>query len=1076
MMTTALLPLLRRLGGPRVADGSDTDLLRAFVSRRCPEAFRALVERHGPLVWSICQRVAGPDAEDACQAVFLALAQRAAAVRRPNRLVGWLYGVALRVARKAVRTRVRRRRHETNLMVTPSPDPVADLSARELMAALDEELQRLPERYRLPLLLVYWQGLSQDEAARRLGWSPGSVKGRLERGRKRLAERLKKRGFAGQVLLAAMAAVTVPADLIARSVSQAAAPWSGAVPYSVTMLAVGAGSTRQLLAVATATLFLLGTGALAWVAFSPGRQPAPAQPAVPKPQAAKEDQLGDPLPEGAVARMGTLRFRHWGPLQGAAWSPDGKRLATAGSNDNQVRLWDATTGRLLASVPGSTAAVFTRDGSKLFHCGGNANAEAKLLNVATLREEDSPLFAVNSKCLALSPDGRWLALDIWSDKPPHVVRVCDLTTGEVRLRLAEHQKPVSCVSFSPDGKLIATAGDEAVIRLWDATTGKLVRRLDGHQPVVGYRDHMLSVAFSPDGKLLVSGGVDKTVRLWDVANGKELRRLGEHKARLLCVAFTPDGKQALTGGFEEPIRVWDAATGKEVRRFPKRSEWAARIAFAPSGKTIAVVVWGGRSPRFWEIETGREVGPTGAPEAGLTGALFSPDGRTLTTIGDDDTIREWQTDTGRELYRWEKDPDLVSNLARSPDGQILAAGDYEGVVYLWRADTGQEVRRLQGHKRAVLHVVFAPDGQMLASTGNDGTVRLWEVGTGKEIRRFTGHERYANQATFFPDARTIATTAEDHSVRLWRVTTGEELRRIKTQHLQNNAVAVSPDGRLLLVASVGDQPVQVWDAGTGRELPPFAIPRNEASRIFSLAFAPDGRTLATGGEDGVIRLWEVSSRQERRRFTGHTGWAYRVVFSPDGSRVASVSNDTTAVIWNVAGLSAEEQPLAAALTDEGAKALWAGLAGEAARADYVIRLLSAAPDRALPLLRGHLKPAGPVAPAQLARWIADLDHSEFTTREAASRELEAIGDVAVPSLQKALQAQPSAEACRRIQELLDRQPLPSTRQLQSLRAVEVLERIGTADAKELLLEIAKGAPDARLTKDAAAAVERLQAR
>src|SRR5207302_510773 len=132
------------------------------------------------------------------------------------------------------------------------------------------------------------------------------------------------------------------------------------------------------------------------------------------------------------------------------------------------------------------------------------------------------------------------------------------TTGEEQFRRADHEKPVSGVAYSSDGKTIATAGDEAVIRLWDAATGKRLLRLEGHKPVDGYGGNMLAVAFSPDGKQLVSGGIDKTVRLWDVANGKEMRRFGEHKGGVLCVAFTPDGKQVLTGGFDEPIRLWDA--------------------------------------------------------------------------------------------------------------------------------------------------------------------------------------------------------------------------------------------------------------------------------------------------------------------------------------------------------------------------------------------------------------------------------------------------------------------------------------------------------------------------------------
>src|SRR5262249_18020507 len=156
-------------------------------------------------------------------------------------------------------------------------------------------------------------------------------------------------------------------------------------------------------------------------------------------------------------------------------------------------------------------------------------------------------------------------------------------------------------------------------------------------------------------------------------------------------------------------------------------------------------------------------------------------------------------------------------------------------------------------------------------------VYLWDVATGTRLRRFTGHTRYARDVAFSPDGKTLASVAEDQSVRLWRADTGEKLRRLKTSHLQTQAVAISPDGRRLVVASPGKQAIQVWELATGRELPPFAL-LPSPMWIYQIAFSPDGRTLATGGEDGVVRLWEVASGQERRRFTGHTGWAYRVRF------------------------------------------------------------------------------------------------------------------------------------------------------------------------------------------------------
>jgi RNA polymerase sigma factor (sigma-70 family) len=1101
-MPDRIIRYVRRIAHTVSDPTEDAALLTRFLSGQDQAAFAALVSRHGPMVLRACWRVLGNrlDAEDAFQATFLVLARKADSIQPPAALAAWLHGVACRVAFQARAASARRRARvlpaPAGASADPRPDPLSELTAREALTIIDDEVRRLPDTYRLPVILCCLEGLSQEQAARQLGWTPGSVKGRLERGRARLRERLAHRGLTLPAALALVGlgteALAGPSAVLAATAVQSAAAFAtgeapaGEIAPPVAVLAQrvlkSMAATKMKSASALALLLITVIGGAAAVAYqSTTGAPPEDEPSVesrqelpqPETEPVRRDQLGDQLPPGAVARLGTLRFRHWAPLDDVAYSPDGKQLATAGTVDGQVRLWEATTGRLLASVPGHRAVVFTPDGHRLFYAGGSWKGEARFLDLARRHEEASPIVAVNSKCLTLSPDGRFSALDLWTDKPPYEVQVCDATTGEVRLRLGPHQKPVSCVVYSPDGKTIATAGDEAVIRLWDAATGKCLHTLHGHEPVDGYDGHMLAVAFSPDGEQLVSGGVDKTVRIWDVAAGREVRRLGQHKGGVLCVAFTPDGKQVLTGGFNEPIRLWDAASGKPVRQFPKRSEFAARMAFAPSGTSMAVVRWGSYAPRFWDVASGREVPLAEGPDLEVTGIVFSRDGRTLTTAGHDRVIRQWATDTGRELRRWENVPLLLGCLAASPDGKIVAGGNAYGIICLWQAGTGQELRRLQAPKGWVQDLAFAPDGKILASANNDGSVSLWNIATGAELRRLKGHERYARGVAFAPDGKTLASTADDQTVRLWRVDTGEELRRLKTSDQQNNAVAISPDGRLLLVASVGERPIQVWDLATSRELPAFTLPHDH-KRIFSLAFSPDGRTLATAGEDGVVRLWEMASRRERRRFTGHTGWAYRVQFAPDGQRLASASNDTTTVIWDLTTPSAAERKLAASLTEEQAKVLWDDLAGDAERADRAIRVLAAAPVRTVSLLHLRLTSIPKVDPERVKNLIVQLDHDQFAKRERAARELAALDELAVPALRAAARERISLEQRRRIEALLERSSNVNRPDvLRSLRAVEVLERIGTADARRDLASLSRGASEARRTQDAKAALERL---
>jgi RNA polymerase sigma factor (sigma-70 family) len=305
----ALIRCLRRLpGGTR----PDAALLRAFVAGD-QEAFRTLVSRHGPLVLGVCRRVLSDDhaAEDAFQATFLVLARRADSVRTAGTLSAWLFGVARRVALKARTANRRRSRHETRVSKQSirSTEPADALTARELLAALDEELARLPIDYREPLLLCYWQGLTRDQAARRLGCSAGAVHGRLERGRARLAEQLRRRGFGPEALLVApLAAAAMPGDLLAQTAGLAVAPWSAAIP--TTVVALAAGPSKLLPAFVLSTL-LAGAGVIV-LAAGGGTQadtpkPAPlaavaAGPAV--------DHYGNPLPPGGDRTTGDHSFSH----------------------------------------------------------------------------------------------------------------------------------------------------------------------------------------------------------------------------------------------------------------------------------------------------------------------------------------------------------------------------------------------------------------------------------------------------------------------------------------------------------------------------------------------------------------------------------------------------------------------------------------------------------------------------------------------------------------------------------------------------------------------------------------------
>jgi RNA polymerase sigma factor (sigma-70 family) len=381
MPAATLGTLVRRLHDLAAAEAererSDRQLLAQFAERGDPAAFDTLVRRHGRLVLGTVRSVLRQeqDAEDAFQAVFLVLARKAASVRT-DALGAWLHGVAYRVALRARRDAARRRRLERMAPVPPASPP-SDLGWRELQAILDEEVQRLPGKYRAPFVLCVLQGQSKSEAARQLGWKEGTVSGRLAEARKLLRSRLGRRGVTAAAALCAAnlaldsARAAVPPGL-SRSAVQAAL---GITPAGVRGTALAEAALRAALPgklqAAVAGLVLLGALAAGVGTLAPRRVPAEAPPAALAPAEAKPrvDRHGDPLPAGAVARLGTVRFRHGYMTLAAVFSPDGKILATGGTGLGRgVCLWDAASGRLRRELPQTgevRSLAFTPDGQTL---------------------------------------------------------------------------------------------------------------------------------------------------------------------------------------------------------------------------------------------------------------------------------------------------------------------------------------------------------------------------------------------------------------------------------------------------------------------------------------------------------------------------------------------------------------------------------------------------------------------------------------------------------------------------------------------------------------------------------------
>jgi RNA polymerase sigma factor (sigma-70 family) len=1122
--TQSLLQHLCRLAHPLASElASDACLLERFVRCRDEDSFAVIVSRHGPMVYNVCRRLVADTgtAEDCFQATFLVLARRAATVRPPEALAGWLYGVARRVALKA---RTRRTLHplpaEHRIRPAPGSDPLDALTAREVLEVLDEELQRLPVAYRLPLVYCCLEGLSQEEAAHRLGWTPGSVKGRLERGRARLHQRLMKRGLS---LPAALAAVEVsrggvfPPTLAANTVRTALVNQASvgvAALANGDACALGLGRFRSVLAaLLLLTASVLGVGLLTQPPAVTTRSGEPQRAAKEPSQKVETrpgtDLQGDPLPAGALVRLGTVRWRHQHRSSAdlpTVFSPDGKTVFTGG--DGTLKSWETATGKLLFQLPREYP------GRMLVSPNGKwlATSDSELLDATSgrlvRRHSDG------GRPLAFSPDSGLLAIGVADG----TIALWNTSTGEVAHRLRGQEKQMFCGAFTPNGRtFVALFGDKKIYH-WEVATGALRRTVA--LPIPSWR----ILDLSPDGRTLaVTSG--KQVGLWDTTTAEHRGNLGEDAANARYgLAFSKDSKTLATDWYdsvthEARICIWDVASRKLLRHFPVPTTALGFLFFGSDNRTLASSGTNEPLIRLWDTGTVKQLNEYPAHHGDISGLAFTPDGRTLVSGSSDGTLRVWETATGRNVRSLPGHANGVSSLAVTPDGRAVLSGGYDAQLLLQDWQTGKELRRLVLVPKEKLspNVSYGPQLR-LAADGRTALVHIGMVGGGALdyiwdptdgrvlVRR---EDRSAPDTVIIsPDMRTLASfvttsapaaTSSDprakagdtevvsRQIVLHDVATGQPRLAIPLLDRHGYLAGFSPDGRMLVTHGFqtrtlekGDQPenytFRLWELATGQERLAFRAPKDGYQAGFEqMAVSPDNRFLSTARQDRTIQVWDLATGAELLNHSGYDAAVRRLAFRPDGKVLASGHADSTILLWNLSGLKPRPGGPPTAQQSEQA---WADLSSSDARKAYAaIWKMVAPPERVVPLLASKLNPAVPASKEELRKLLTDLDSASYERREAASRRLVEIGDLAEPALEKALKDNISTEKRRRIEQILGMpRVVRAPEKLRALRAVEVLERIGTVEARRILETLAGGAAEAHLTREARASLDRLDRR
>jgi RNA polymerase sigma factor (sigma-70 family) len=578
------------------------------------------------MVVGVCRRLLGnaTDVEDAFQATFLVLLHKARSLTARAILGDWLHQVARHTAMKARVAGARRRVKEQSAARPESaPADAAPGEHNEWLARLDDELRRLPQKYRLPVMLCDLECKTRRETADQLGWPEGTVAGRLARGRALLAKRLLRgaqlvAGALPGLVAASTAEAAIRPETVDALVCAAARVVAGSGPsgvLSAKTLALAQGVIRAMFwnKLKTGALLLLavcalvGGGGLTLHAIAGAGQTQPmglaALPVAPQLQA----QLHAPVQaQGqlqARAKIGedlfTLRGHTLG-VSSVAFAPDKRRLASA-SADGTVKVWDITTGKELLTLRGHDKQVwcvaFNPKRDEL--ASGGADGTVKIWDldegkeVLTFTGHSHPGSSVHS--LAFSPDGKRLASGNGSPGGPISVLLWDAATGKVERTLPGYTGMVSSLAFSADGKRLASASGDRKLKVWDVATGKEL------VSIASPSNYFASIAFSPDGKRLVSANDNKTVTVWDAAEGTEILVLKGHNREVTSAAFSPDGKLVASGGFDATLRLWDATTGKELDRRGGYMREIHSVAFNPQGTLLATGSADGLV-KVWEIK------------------------------------------------------------------------------------------------------------------------------------------------------------------------------------------------------------------------------------------------------------------------------------------------------------------------------------------------------------------------------------------------------------------------------------------------------------------------------------------
>jgi WD40 repeat protein len=812
----------------------------------------------------------------------------------------------------------------------------------------------------------------------------------------------------------------------------------------------------------------------------PAFEPAPTIKRDPK-GSLRVDQQGEPLPERAIARLGSVRLRHPGAVHAVAFSDDGKSLAAASDDIAMIRIWERSNGKLLgewrfSGVMPPSRIAFSPDGKRLYAGGIDRSTR----DWAAWDVEQSKSIRDGAQ---LPKGGRTLAL-LMPDEEVVIVNAEAFVRWNMRTdkEIARYTRldgiPETCALLTKRDLVVVIHNDNR-FNVWNVTAAKKLWSIDGER--IRHTANV-PVAISPGGERTAVCSGDGEVHIYDTSNGKQLLKIASDvKNRAASISFSPDGKTIAVNWLGGSLRLYNVATAEERGRSRDVHFAGTSIYFSPDSKSFAT--GGGNNPhcvRLWDAKTAQRIEQFPGHTSPVQAIAFSPDGKEVTTgswLRGDRSVITWDAATGKPLRLREAPVGGITGVVYSPEGKHLASCSWgnKGLVRIWDTAGDQMVSEFGGHEAGCTSIAYSPDGRWIASAdaynkpnvGYFGRLRIWDRKSGKLHRQIDETPGAIQRILITPDSRQVVAAAD--GIHIYDIETGKAGPSFPVRE-RIWGIALSPDGRLFVSAD-GRKPAKLWEFATRMEL--GAI--DGTDKVYRAAFAPDSRLVALGGRDAI--LVHLPSSAIVAHLVEQSAASTEVDFSRNGKWLATAgSAASTATVWDVADLVGKPLVKVKA-TDAELESWWVSLSAQNPKDAYAaVWKLGGAGDVSLNLFKRVLKPVPAPNADAIATLIANLDAPLFADRIKAVRQIEVLGDLVVEPLRLARKTAKSVEQEQRIDDLLKKLQGPeiSLEQLRFIRAVAAIEAIGTEEAKSLLRVLADGAAGSRLSSEAKQALIRLK--